>query len=235
MSLSVASTMRSPDGPSFIGGNAADRARLFRAARRHSRVVRFFRGAIPVSLVLTMGAVLFIVYFKPFQMLAKLPIDPGRLGVSGTKITMEAPHLGGFTRDGRPYDLTARAAAQDLTKPGVLELKDVHARFETQAKAQVELQALSGVYDTKADTMSLKDDIVLTSTVGYSVKLSEAAVDIKKNVIVSEHPVEVTLSNGTINANRLEVSENGELIRFGNGVVMNMVPQSAPGEQRTGQ
>ena len=31
-------------------------------------------------------------------MLAKLPIDVGNLVVSGTKITMEKPHLSGFTQ-----------------------------------------------------------------------------------------------------------------------------------------
>jgi len=53
--------------------------------------------------------------------------------VVGTKIVMELPALNGFTTDSRPYELTARAAAQDLTKtrsPGaqrisaVVELKD---------------------------------------------------------------------------------------------------------------
>jgi len=44
----------------------------------------------------------------------------------------------------------------------------------------------------------------------------------------------VTLSNGTINANRLEVSDNGDTMRFENGVEVNLVPQPAPGP-RTGQ
>ena len=51
-------------------------------------------------------------------MLTKLPIDVGNMVVSGTKITMEQPRLSGFTRDGRAYEVTAVAAAQDVTKPG---------------------------------------------------------------------------------------------------------------------
>ena len=69
--------------------------------------------------------------------------------MSGTKITMEAPRLAGFTRDARPYELTARAAAQDLTKPDMLELKDIHAKMEMQEQ-HVEIKAASGLYDTKA-------------------------------------------------------------------------------------
>lgn len=211
---------------------ASDRERLFRAAARHSRFVRFCRGAIPISLILVVGTVAGLAYFKPLHLL-KLPIDPAKLVISGTKITMEAPRLGGFTRDGRPYDLTARAAAQDLTNPSVLELSDLHAKVQMQDKSTVEMQAATGRYDTTADLLMLKTDIVLTSSTGYSAKLVEARIDIKKNTIVSDNHVEVTMTNGTVNANHLEVTENGELIHFDKGVEMNVVPPP-PADVATG-
>ena len=37
--------------------------------------------------------------------------------ISGTKLTMQAPKLSGYTRDGRWYELIADSAAQDITKP----------------------------------------------------------------------------------------------------------------------
>jgi lipopolysaccharide export system protein LptC len=205
-----------------------DRERVFRAAMRHSRVVRFFRGAIPIGLIAVMAFVAAAAYFQPLRILAKLPIDPGKVVLSGTKITMEAPRLGGFTRDGRPYDLTARAAAQDVTNPGMLELKDVRAHVSMQDKTTVELSAATGMYDTKGDMMVLKTDVVVTSSAGYSARLNEAKVDIKTNRIVSDQPVEVKLSNGTVKSNRLEVSDNGDLMRFEGDVDVNLVPQAAP-------
>ena len=211
---------------------ASDRERVFRAAARHSRFVRFCRGAIPTSLILVVGTVAGLAYFKPLHLL-KLPIDPAKLVISGTKITMEAPRLGGFTRDGRPYDLTARAAAQDLTNPGVLELSDLRAKVQMQDKSTVEMQAATGRYDTTGDLLMLKTDIVLTSSTGYSAKLLEAQIDIKKNTIVSDKHVEVQMTNGTVNANHLEVTENGELIHFDKGVEMNVVPPP-PADAATG-
>jgi lipopolysaccharide export system protein LptC len=201
-----------------------DSDRRFRAAVRHSRSVRLLRLAIPVSLVAMFGMVVFASWFNPLRMLSKLPIDPSKLVISGTKITMEAPRLAGFTRDARPYEFTARAAAQDLARPEFLELKDIHAKVEMQDKAQVEMTASSGIYDTKSETMRLTDDIRIASSSGYSGRLSEAVVDVRKGDIVSEHPVEMIMTNGTLNANRLEVIDNGELIRFGGGVTMNMNP-----------
>jgi lipopolysaccharide export system protein LptC len=210
-----------------------DGDRQFRAANRHSRRVRLLRWAIPLSILAMFGMIIFATWFNPLRMLAKLPIDPGKLLISGTKITMEAPKLAGFTRDARPYEFTARAAAQDLTKPDVLELKDIRAKIEMQDKALVEMTAANGTYDTKLDRMTLSDDIRLSSSSGYSGRLSEAVVDVRKGDIVSEHRVEVIMLNGTLTANRLEVVDNGEVIRFDGGVSMNMTMNS-PASEATG-
>ncbi len=224
--LSVASTMHDlADVPFLDEGN--DREPVFRAAMRHSRMVRFYRRAIPAGLIAIMATIAAAAYFQPLKILSKLPIDPGRVVLSGSKINMEAPKLGGFTRDGRPYELTARAAAQDLANPGVLELKDVRARVAMQDKTTVEVSAATGIYDTKGDTMVLKTNVVVTSSAGYSVRMKEAQLDVKTNRIVSDKSVEVTLSNGTINAKRMEVSQNGDLMRFEGDVDTYLVPQTA--------
>src|SRR5215204_3256827 len=95
----------------------------FAGAARHSRMVRVLRIAVPTAVVLAMAAVVGVSIFNPFRMLLpKLPVDIGNLVVSGTKITMESPHLAGFSTDRRPYELWAKAATQDLTDPDHVEL-----------------------------------------------------------------------------------------------------------------
>ena len=59
------------------------------------------------------------IWFNPLRVLDKVPIELGSVVVSGTKITMAQPRLAGFTNDNRQYELTAQAAAQDITKPGM--------------------------------------------------------------------------------------------------------------------
>jgi lipopolysaccharide export system protein LptC len=211
------------DAGHYSAGTRNDGDRQFRAAQRHSRRVRLVRRAIPAGMLALFGVVVIATWFNPLGMLTKLPIDPGKLLVSGTKITMEAPRLAGFTRDARPYEFTARAAAQDITKPDVLELKDIHAKIEMQDKAHMEMTAASGIYDTKTDVLRLTENIQLSSSAGYSGRLSDAVVDVRKGDVVTEHPVEVTLLNGTLNANRLEVVNNGELLRFDGGVAMSLM------------
>ena len=209
-------------------GNAE---RAFRAARRHSRSVRMLRIALPFAVVLALGVVTLITYFNPLRMLAKLPIDIGDLVVSGTKITMEQPRLSGFTRDGRAYSVTAVAAAQDVTKPDIVELHDIHAKVQMQDQGTIQMAAATGIYDTKAETLKLEQDILLTSSTGYECRMSEAMVDTRKGNVVSKHPVEVKMLQGTLNANRLEVVDSGDLVRFGGGVDMVLMLKPAGASQ----
>jgi lipopolysaccharide export system protein LptC len=213
--------MRETDTVSFAGGSNRDRA--FRNAAYHSRLVRVCRRGIPVALLVVLIAVVANAYLKPLEILAKLQLD--RFVLNGPKINMDAPHIAGYTRDGRPYDLTALTASQDLTNPGVLEMADVLAHVTMQDRSKMELTAKTGVYDTKADLMELKTNIVITTSTGYVVHLDEAKIDNKAGRIVSSRPVAVTMTNGTIDAKGLEVIENGDVIRFTNGVETHMVPQ----------
>lgn len=208
-----------------------DSARAFRSARRHSRLVRILRIAVPLAVVLGFAGVSLSTYLNPLRMLAKLPVDAGNLVVSGSKITMEKPHLSGFTRDERAYELSADAAKQDLTKPDVIELHNIHAKVQMQDKSTVEMSAVTGIYNSKSETLKLDENIMLSSTTGYSGQLSEAMIDIRKGHVVSEQPVAVQMLKGTLNAKRLEIVDSGELVRFDGGVDMTLMLGDATGSQ----
>lgn len=205
-----------------------DGARIFRRAIRHSRCVRFLRWAVPLGIVAALAVIVLAAELDPLRMLAKLPVDFSSLVVSGTKITMQAPRLTGFTRDQRHYELTASAAAQDVTKPDTIELQGVHGTSEMSDKSVLDVRAKGGIYDTKSEMLSLRQDVVLKSSSGIEVYLSEALVDTHSGNVTSESPVEVHMHQGTINANRLEVVNSGDEIRFENGVTAVMVSRVSP-------
>jgi len=200
----------------------ADAERAFRAARRHSRVVRVLRVAVPAFVAVTALVVFLTTYFNPLRMLTKLPVNVGDLVVSGTKITMEAPHLSGFTRDARAYELSADNAAQDLTKPDIVDLHNIRAKVQMQDKSTLKLTATRGIYNSKGEVLKLDRNIEITSSTGYAGHLSEATVDIRKGHVVSNKPVAVKLLQGTLNANGLEIIDSGDVVRFGNGVSMTL-------------
>jgi lipopolysaccharide export system protein LptC len=182
-----------------------DADRAFHAARRHSRAVRILRIAVPAGVAVGIIIITLITYLNPLRMLAKLPINLDNLVVSGTKVTMEGPRLTGFTHDARAYELTADTAAQDMTKPDFVELRNIRAKVEMQDKSSINLSAVSGIYDSKGETLRLEQNILLNSSTGYQGRLSEAMIDIRKGNVVSEHPVEVKMLQGTLTANRLDI------------------------------
>jgi lipopolysaccharide export system protein LptC len=161
-------------------------------------------------------------WFNPLHMLSRLPISVGGVVVSGTKIKMENPKLSGFTRDQRRYDVTAGYAAQDVTRPGVVELQDINALLEMQDKSNMRLMAQSGLFDTKKERLTLERNIVITSSGGYEGLLDEAVIDTKNGNVVSEKPVQLNMRNGTVKGNRFELTNSGDVIRFENGVVVNL-------------
>lgn len=212
-----------------------DGERAFRSARRHSRWVRALRVAIPAAVAAALVIVTLLTYFNPLRMLARLPININDLVVSGSKITMEQPRLSGFTHDARAYELSADAAKQDLTKPDIVELHNIHAKVEMQDKSTMQMSAITGIYDTKAEMLKLERDILLSSSTGYRGKLSEASIDIRKGNVVSDHPVELEMLQGTLNANRLEIVDSGDMVRFYGGVTMHlMLNGSALPQQKAG-
>jgi lipopolysaccharide transport protein LptA len=214
------STIRAPRQ---IGRTDGDRA--FRAAARHSRFVRFLRFAIPAGIVAIVAILVASTFFNPSRLFPSFPIDPGKVSLSGTKVVMELPRVSGFSSDSQHYEVTARAATQDLTKPDILELRDVNAQLELKDGQHVTITSPNGVYDTKGELLRLNDQITANSTSGYEAHLSEATVNTASGNIVSESPVEVKLpNNGLINANHLEVTENGASILFGSGVETTLNP-----------
>ncbi len=200
------------------------RAVAFSKARRHSRRVYFLRYALPVAVI---GGLVLIVlgsWLDPLRFYRALPIEFGKLSISGNKLTMEAPKLSGFTRDQRPYSVTAHSASQDLTKPDVVELSDIQGRVERDDRTMTELRARSGLYDTKSEFIHLFGGIVIQSGDGYQIWLSEADIEVRKGHVVSNHPVNAAFPDGTLQANRLEVFDHGALAVFDGGVTMTVTP-----------
>src|SRR6266567_2822295 len=192
-------------------------------------MVRILRVAVPAAVALALAGIVGVSIFNPFRMLLpKLPVDIGNLVVSGTKITMESPHLAGFSTDQRPYEMWAKAAVQDLTDPDHVELKTLRAKVLMEDRSTVTMDARTGLFDSKQQLLDLRKDIFLQSSTGYEAKLSQAFVDINKGTVTSDEHVDVKLLNGTLTADKLRIFNSGEVVRFEGNVVMNLDNLSSP-------
>ena len=208
------------------GFTAAERStgEVFNQARRHSRRVRLLRVLIPAVLAFAVALAVLAVLFNPLRYLADLPVSIAGLSISGTRMTMTEPQLGGYTRDKRRYELTANSAMQDLVNADIVNLDEPRASLEMADRSTIKMQAASGVFDRKEGVLTLRRDIVLNSSAGYEIRLQEAVIDVRTGDIVSSQPVAMSSQNGTLRGNRLEVTKSGEIIRLDGDVILNFTP-----------
>ena len=196
----------------------------FRVATRHSRMVRFLRIAVPGVVLFSLASILLTSIFNPFRMLLpKLPVDMDNLVVSGTKITMESPHLSGYTAtDRRPYEVWAKTATQDVTDPDRVDLRTLRAKLLNADQSTVTLDAREGLMNNKDQSLDLHHDIFLQTSTGYEARLDQAFVDMGKGTVSSDSHVDVKLTNGTLSSDRLRITGGGDVIRFEGNVVMHL-------------
>ena len=188
------------------------RARAYAKARRHSTRVRFLRLVIPTGAVLATGLVAAAMLYNP---LAGVGLTLGPMSISGNKVAMEHPHLTGFKKDSRPYEVTATAAYQDIRKPTVIELKEMKARMVMDTNGtNANLVSKTGVFDTQKEHLDLADDIRITTDKGDEALLQTAAVDFKAGTLKSSDPVKITSASGQIEAAGMQISDNGKTIAF---------------------
>lgn len=191
----------------------ARRAKAYAAALRHSARVRFLRRAIPIGTGLSILAVMIVGIFDPFRSIGAVSVGP--ISLSGSKITMENPRLTGFrAKDAQPYEVTADAASQDIRKPNQVELHGLRARINMENNGFVRLEATSGLYDTQKEQMELRQSVRILTDSGHDARLSSAFVDFKGGTVTSREPVTVTFKGGSIESQRLDVTDNGKKLTF---------------------
>ena len=192
--------------------------RIYRRAIRHSWRVRVLRVCVLLAIPAVLAATTMQNYLPSIGGL-RLPAEIGNMVIKGTKITMQQPRLTGFTTDSRAYEFTANTAAQDITKPDLVELQQIRAKVEMVDKSIVHMWADNGLYNMKTDVLILDDNIHLVSSTGYEARLSHAVVEMGKGTVVSETPVWVKLLEGELNAKGMEIADKGDVLRF-NDVTM---------------
>lgn len=201
----------------------------FRSARRHSARVRWIKRLLPISIVAAVLGIGAVSILSQLKLSIELPFDIGHLTLSGSRLTMELPKLSGFTDDNRSYNVTAKTATQDITRPDVIDLTDVEARLEMADKGWTSVNAAVGSFDTKKQFITLGQGVDLAMNGGYGGHLQDAEVDVKSGTITTVHPVVFTYLDGKLVADRLSVTDRGKRAMFEGNVQLDFRPSGLPG------
>lgn len=209
-------------GPGLLDG---ERLQAYRAAVRHSRIVRSLRILIPAGATAAVIALLSWSFLMPGANIAGLEMGP--IALTGTKVTMEKPKLNGFRKDGKPYEVTSIAASQDVRKPGIVELEQINARLGVAGENATHMRSAHGIYDMKTEKLQLSGGVNVNTDNGDTAVLKAAYINLKAGELETSEPVTITTANGgTVNANSMRVTDNGKVIAFEGRVQTVLYPQS---------
>lgn len=189
-----------------------------RAARRRAGLHRYFTIAM-MSVLALMCISLIGVFVIESGMVESVQerIDPPapEVQVSRKSVKMVQPTVTGFDRKSQAYQLTADSARQDPNDPATVLLEKVNANLNMKKEGDVvNVVADTGTYNSERETLILMDNIKISSTNGYTAYLSAADVFLKEGKVLSGEPVRVEMPGGTIEANGVELLNDGDNIRF---------------------
>ena len=211
------------------------RTGAFKAAGRHTARVRLLKRAIVLGAIVVPSSIAIVALFNPFRHLPGA-ISVSGVGVEGTKITMDNPKISGVQQGGGPYEIKAKAGIQDITTPSVMELVGVDAKVGMADKTTTHILAAHGIYDSKADVMSLAGNVRIANTSGYTLNMKTATMNFHLGVFASHERLRVDLKGGTVNADDMSISNNGHMIAFRGAIASTFdPPEEAPGPAVAGE
>lgn len=195
-------------------------AKDFRAASRHSLMVKVAKIALPAAaLVVTVGFIAQIAMsYNPVS-----GVSLSNIGLEDGKLVMAQPKMAGFDKNNRPYGVTASRALQDINNPSIIELESIDAQIPMDTKNSANVGAKSGTYDTTKELLVLRDGVTIKGARGMNIQLQDANIDIKSGSMISDKPVLVTSPNTSISADTVQVKDSGKHIIFKNRVKMTII------------
>lgn len=205
-----------------------ERARAFRNAARHSRLVSILRRALPALAVLVLAA-----YFASTRM--NVTVGDVTASIDGMEIAdgalrMLNPTLKGSDKKNGDYVVRADYADQDIESPNLIKLHAIKADVTNPSGGWSKMQAVRGKFDSKAERLIMKDRITITTSSGVTGELSYATLDMASQTLRSHNPVFFKLTNGTVRANALTLrsSENTLVFRGNVAVQLGGSERTAP-------
>ena len=151
--------------------------------------------------------------------------------IAGTDVMlMRNPRYLGRTRDAEPYQLTAASAYVDPKRPNRIHLESLAAELAAANQRDLSLVALRGMYNRGAEKLDLDGDIALTTSDGYRFETQSARIDLQSGRVIGEQPIQGFGPTGTLSADRFEIRDSGDVLRFEGRVKVTLPPRQPPNE-----
>lgn len=204
------------DGGFPAAPGAGEWTKSIARARAHSRLVTRLRILLPVLAVGVAG-----LYFISPKI--RLTIGDMNASVAGVviekgRLRMINPKLEGVNDKQGVYVVTADYAEQVVANPDIIYLTGIKAEMSNAQKGWSRLSAPKGTFETKTEKLELIGDIRTAQSSGMTARLTRATIDMKKQLIVSNEPVDVVFLNGTVRSDAMTIHTGERRVIFRDNV-----------------
>ena len=138
--------------------------------------------------------------------------------VPADHVTVSTSTITGLDSQQRPYSISAKTAIQDKDEPKLIKLDTVSGATNRKNGEAITFQSQKGLYNSDVKTLDLDTEVIIQSGDRFTARMDKAHVVVAEKRLTSNVPVVVEMSNGTINANGVEITNDGNNILFLNGV-----------------
>lgn len=205
-------------------GIARPRPPASRRSRRRGRLIDGLRIALPVlALALVALAMAWPQVLRSTSKIAMPVFWSEDAGPSDT-LSMASPRYAGQTGQDLPYHVTARSASLDPLQTNMIHLDQPSAEIALGSDGDVQMSALNGTYDRDTDRLVLDGGIEVVTSSGYRFATSSARVNLAQGRVHGLQPIEGAGPNATLSADRFEIKDAGDILRFEGRVKVTVLP-----------
>ncbi len=190
-------------------GSAVGRARRAIVRARFAPLLGLGAGMIGLSVIGAFFAQ--TLFVKPEQRKPVLEVTPTKVEkvVSG-----QASKISGYDKNKQPFELAALNGIQDATNLDLVHLQTVTGTFHRADGGAIGLASNVAQYDSNSKLLSMQGKVTLVEKGQYVAHMEAASVNVDDHSLVSQTPVKVDTSTGTVEADSMTVGPYGGPIVF---------------------
>ena len=178
-----------------------------------SRLLSWLAAAIGIGFVLA-----FLAQAGLFRALMPREAAPPPPAVEPDRITAGVSTVNGIDDEKQPYQVTARRGWQDGKTPNLVHLEEPVGVFRRASGTKYTITGSNGLYDTKLKSLDLDGNVVLEQEGRFKARMDKANIVVKEKKLVADTPVTAQFGSGTVDANGMQITDDGARILFLNGV-----------------
>lgn len=190
-----------------------------KAARRAVRTATLSRLLSWLAAAIGLGFVIaFLAQAGLFRALMPQQAAPPPPAVEPDRITAGVSTVNGIDDEKQPYQVTARRGWQDGKTPNLVHLEEPVGVFRRASGTKYTITGTTGLYDTKIKSLDLDGNVVLEQEGRFKARMDKANIAVKEKRLVADTAVSAQFGSGTVDANGMQITDDGARILFLNGV-----------------